>query len=617
MASVGAFDLESVTYDLEDPANRILSASLYGDLHPDGWAVSLDDERELIERFLTEARRYDGLLGWNIDEFDLPLLVRQARACRAHMSILPVTLDAMRVHYHMLRKVEVSDALGYVAGRHLGEGKLPIDHRNMTKAFETDREALKAYNIQDSRLVYLLDRKFGYWATFSAIVERAGLDDRGARAFAAPSSMKENGSFAWWRPIYGLVTARCRRLGVSPPAWPTESEKRLRREVEDRPGAFIADPVRGHHKCVMEFDFRSLYPSIVQSFNLGYGDTNDPQGEVVCPTGRYTSKRRSVMAGILDELVEERAQVRREHDAAPTPALKGRLEALKIFSNAMYGQLYAPFSPFYNYQSARDVTMIGQELIREMLRRIAEMGLQVIAAHTDSTYIKVPPGLFDEAGGRRLGRELEEHMYAYVAARYGVEFRGAFEFRGLLSDLAVYSKTQYARLEAGRPLSEMELRGYLRSNTPPLHRDLQRRVFEALFRGEDPLAMLAAEKEAFLSRRDHTGLLAWVRAVSKAPGTAPERARASLARLVPLGRLEQVGYLISSDGDREFRYAAHLLPDGRAEWAMEGLDALSTDREILRPRQAELAWDETVRRLDGLPRHPAPTAAMTLEEFFA
>jgi DNA polymerase-2 len=608
---VGGFDIECVSLDLSDPNNRILTIAIWGDLHLDGIVLGFDDEGKTIEAFAQEANPYSALIGWNSDSFDLPLLA--ARLQRFSVDLgdcgLPLILDGMRIHEHVLRKLETSYTLDHVAKKHLKEGKIPFDRGLTLETFEKDREALAAYNLQDARLVYLLNKQFGYFDTFDAITKRAGLDEYNTRKFAG-ISQKTDGGFAWWRPLMGLVTKYCKAKGLPVPEWPSDTQKSLRsQETVERPGGFVEEPLPGHHKNVMEFDFASLYPSLIRTFNLG-ADSADENGEIRPPFGRYVpaTTHRAMVAAILDELVDERGAVKKEYEArkdagATTEelaALKGRTEALKILLNSFYGQYYAIFSPLYHYNSAKNITTLGQKCVKMMLSRMREMGFEVIAGDTDSTYVRVPPEKFNKESALSLSAELTKYVSEKLREEYGVEFVGSFDFKSLISDFYIEKKKFYARLDLGKPVSEIEIKGYVRGNTPELQRVAQRRVFETMFSGGDVKAMLAEARAKFLSGKDHTIFLQWMR-VHTGRNTAQAKALLALIEAgVVFQKFEQVGFLLVGTGKKQRRIAAHALPDSTVEWMWMDEKVLRRNTDFLTTEEAERMFDAMVNKLDGV-----------------
>jgi len=613
-SAVGAFDLESVGLDISDPENRILTVAIYGDLHPDGIVIAYPEEFGTLSRFVKEAEGYDVLIGWNSDIFDVPLFNARLNHYGVDPELvkMPLFLDAMRVHQHMLRKGETSYTLDHVSKKHLGQGKLSFDPSKTLVTFKNDMFKLAEYNLHDARLVWMLNKTFGYYETFHAIVSGAGLDEVSIRKFAG-ISQKLEGGFAWWRPLMGLVTKFCKENNRPIPKWPTDDEKRARKlEMKDeaRPGGWVEPPTPGHHKNVIEFDFKSLYPTLIQSFNLG-ADSEDPEGDIHPPFWRYSSRQRSVVASILDNLVEERSAVKAEYEKRRAEgatdeelaALKGTIEALKVYNNSFYGQMYATFSPLYHFNSARNITTLGQEAVQLMLARMREMGLTVVAGDTDSTYVSVPPEKFNKEFAITLSHELTRYVAEHFRKKYDVEFVGSFDFKSLISDMYIEKKKFYGKLELGKTIKDIEIRGYVRGNTPRLQRDLQRKVFEVMFSGGDIKAMIAAEREKFLSGKDYTGLISWMRPHSDPDGnTAQVRAARELTKTgVVILRFDQVGFLIIGSGKKQWRIAAHRLEDSTVEWLRDGETTLRLETEFLTPEEAEKMWNLTVKKLDGVP----------------
>ena len=282
-------------------------------------------------------------------------------------------------------------------------------------------------------------------------------------------------------------------------------------------------------------------------------------------------------------------------------ALKGRTEALKILNNAFYGQLYAVFSPLYHYASAKNITTLGQEFTKLMLARMRELGFEAIAGDTDSTYVKVPSEMFNKESAKALGMELTGFVSKHILAKYGVHFVGSFDFKDLLSDMALFKKKFYARLISGKPVTALEIKGYTRGTTPEIQRDLQRKVFETMFAGGDVKAMITDERARFFDAKDHTGFLTWMRPHSNEGTTAQVRAKKALeAAGIVVQRSEQVGFLILGSGKKQKRLIAHMLPDSRVEWMWHGDETLHLETEFLTPEEAERQWDQTVKKLDGV-----------------
>jgi len=163
-------------------------------------------------------------------------------------------------------------------------------------------------------------------------------------------------------------------------------------------------------------------------------------------------------------------------------------------------------------------------------------------------------------------------------------------------------KKFYALLEHGKPMSSLGIKGYVRGNTPELQRDLQKKVFEAMFAGENIDSMLEAEGAKFLTGFDHTSLISWM--VDRKGGkTAQAKAKRALkAAGIVVGKFEQVGFLIVGSGKKRKVLTAHRLPDSTVEWFWQGDEPITLHREtnFLSPEEAAKLWDLLLTKLDGV-----------------
>src|SRR5207249_2706082 len=308
----------------------------------------------------------------------------------------------------------------------------------------------------------------------------------GIRTFAARSEKKQDNGFVWWRPIMGLIQKYCERRDIQNPFdWPNDGEKELRKELmkdkDERPGGFVMNPAKGHHHNVIEFDFKSLYPSLIISFDIDPMTWMPPgNGDIRAPFGTYNSRITGIIPGVLAELVQERSAAKAELAKAKArgaskeemAALKGRTEALKILNNSYYGQFYAPFSPLFHFDSARNITTLGQECVRLMLDAVHEYGARAIAGDTDSTYIEVAPEDLNEEYANKLSAALTEKVAGHLKSKYNVDFMGAFDFKGLYSDMEIHKKKRYAKLEKGKPIGDMDVIGYERGDVYDIQLEL-------------------------------------------------------------------------------------------------------------------------------------------------
>lgn len=168
-------------------------------------------------------------------------------------------------------------------------------------------------------------------------------------------------------------------------------------------------------------DFNSLYPSIIQEYNICFTTVDRPlRGETKAVTSggggagggdddgakveeeeefeipqipdRSKHTEFGVLPSVIRHLVQRRRQVKnimkKERDPAKKTQLDIRQKALKILANSMYGCLGFSNSRFFAMPIAALVTSQGRDILQKTVE-LAEnlLGLEVIYGDTDSIMI--------------------------------------------------------------------------------------------------------------------------------------------------------------------------------------------------------------------------------------
>lgn len=146
-------------------------------------------------------------------------------------------------------------------------------------------------------------------------------------------------------------------------------------------GATVIEPKKAYYEVpIATLDFASLYPSIMQAYNLCYStlvsqndipklsqDTYErsPSGHVFV---RATTKK-GILPQILDELLAARKRAKKDMKEATDPMEKavqnGRQLALKISANSVYGFTGATVGQLPCVPIASSVTSYGRNLLLE------------------------------------------------------------------------------------------------------------------------------------------------------------------------------------------------------------------------------------------------------------
>ncbi|MCO5579179.1 hypothetical protein L7F22_033032 [Adiantum nelumboides] len=162
-------------------------------------------------------------------------------------------------------------------------------------------------------------------------------------------------------------------------------------------GGLVLEPKKGlYDKFVLLLDFNSLYPSIIQEYNLCFTTVQRPADGAI--PNIPSSDVPGVLPQILKSLVERRRQVKtwlkNTSDALKRQQLDIQQQALKLTANSMYGCLGFVNSRFYAKPLAELITSQGRDILQNTADLVQNnLNLEVIYGDTDS--IMIHTGLED------------------------------------------------------------------------------------------------------------------------------------------------------------------------------------------------------------------------------
>lgn len=605
----------SLDIETDPAARRLLAVALYGQgadevyvVDPAGRAlparaVGCAGERDALDAVAARVRELDPdvLTGWNVVDFDLNVLDRIAGRAGARLELgreagplrlrpprgwfgsgeasIPgrLVLDGMDlVRGAFLRFDDYT--LDRVASLVLGEGKAALgggaargDRAEAIQArYRDDLDTFADYARTDARLALQIVQKLDLVTLAMARSRLTGMTpDRVSASIA---------SFDF------LYLAALGKRGVVAPTVRSDDARVSRRQA----GGDVFEPVTGIHENVWVFDYRSLYPSVIRTFNidpLGYVENPAPGDAVVRTDDAAFRRGDAILPAMLDELFPQREAARRAGDAVAS-------QAIKILMNSFYGVLGTPACRFHNVAVANAVTGMGRRLLRWSKRWFEERGFDVLYGDTDSLFVR--SGLpVDEAGdaGRRLARELNEAVAAHVSEQWQVTSRLDLAFEKLYVKLVLPSvrrgrggaRKRYAGLVDGRREVEFVGMEVVRRDWTELAKDVQRELYARLFAAR-PVEGYLADTVAALRRGELDDKLVYRKGLRKRPaaytaGTPPHVAAARKSRRP--GRV--VSYLMTVAGpepldalehapDREHYVDKQVRPVAEPVLAALGLD---------------------------------------------
>jgi len=365
------------------------------------------DEVALIKRFKEIVKEYkpDCLVGYFSDGFDLPYLKVRADKHKIKLNlgldgssitflrgIIPsskitglVNIDLYKFISNIISPILQSEtlSLGDVARELIGEQKVEIDLSKITRQLQKGDNKINwkrycLYNLQDAVLTAKLFAQL--WPNIAEM----------AKIVNEPTYNVSRASYS--QLVEHYLIHNLKQFNEICANRPTREKILERRARGKYVGAFVFQPKPALYERIAVFDFRSLYPSIIISFNISPASLQStaknayttPQVEF----GKkkkifYFNKTRSFIPILLKKLIDTRKEVKKSLKRKRTPILEARDYGLKTLSNATYGY-YAFFGArYYSIECAASITAFGRYFLRKVIDEINKAGFGVIYADTD------------------------------------------------------------------------------------------------------------------------------------------------------------------------------------------------------------------------------------------
>ena len=622
------FSPKLLSFDIEtDPeASRLLAISLFGESldevyivaregvtsMPDN-AIGFPSEVAVLDAFMEKVRGFDPdvLTGWNVIGFDLRVLdqvaKRHGRSFEMGRDRGPMRLrlaegrfgndqatipgrvvldgiDLLRGAY-----VRMDDySLDAVARSVLGEGKLiegDVGNRaeEILDRYHHDLAGFAAYARADARLAYQVLEKLDL---INLSVARSKLTGMSLDRVAA--------SIASFDFVYlaALSEKHIRAPAVRSPTARTSSAQG---------GGHVLEPVTGMHENVWVLDYKSLYPSVMRTFNidpLTYVAPGTENNDDICtPSGVAFHRGEAILPNILGELVRAREQAKADKDEVAS-------QAIKILMNSFYGVLGTPGCRFHNPDIANSITGLGRHFLLWSKAWFEKAGFEVVYGDTDSVFVR--SGIDDSRAAKDEGYSLTASINAdlarYVMDTWQVQSRLELEFEKLYRRLflppirhgSAGARKRYAGVLDGEDSVEFVGMEVVRRDWTTLAKNVQRELYLRLFDGGPVLSFLRGYVRDLRSG-ELDDLLVYRKGIRKAlheyTAITPPHVVAARKAKTP-GRV--VSYIITTAGpepldnvqhelDREHYVQRQVRPVAEPVLDVLGLDfdrAIGDDRQL-------------------------------------
>lgn len=253
-------------------------------------------------------------------------------------------------------------------------------------------------------------------------------------------------------------------------------------------GGLVFEPKRGlWDTYILVMDFNSLYPSIIQEYNIDFttverDDVEDGDEEKI-PEVPAQETSQGVLPRIIANLVQRRRQVKglmkdKTASAAKLQQWDIKQQALKLTANSMYGCLGFAGSRFSSRPLAALTTFKGREILTHTRELAESLSLDVVYGDTDSVFVN--SNVSNYADAVKIANEFKRA----VNERYKlleIDLDATFE-RVLLLNKKKYAAVKID--EAGERSTEVKGLDMKRREFSKLSKDASGAVLKEILSGE-------------------------------------------------------------------------------------------------------------------------------------
>lgn len=465
-------------------AEQILSLAWYDSDGNKGW-ICEDKEEDFLKKVIELLKIYDVIVGWYSSEFDYPYI--QARCAKFGIKYDWNTIIHIDLHKRFKKlaqyKVDLPDLkLNTVAKYYTGEEKLEYPGSTWN-AYQNDRPKLMKYNLRDSELLYILDKKTN--ATKLMILE----------AKWCSTFLKD---FWMGKLIDMFFLKHGHRKNIHFITKPKQ-QKDANKSKSKYIGGYVIEPTPGLYDNVYIFDFRMTYPNIIRSFNISTETfrTEDTGNCIISPkSGVFFDRKPSLVSQILIELMDKRYEYENEMKKYELKSMEYEIwrinqDTIKEICNSIYGITGDENSRYYHPDVAASITTGARICLKIVSKLWESYNFKVLYGDTDSVYI-----MDLESEKKRDMQELLNKVNERLTKTLIVNFK-LDESTIILASKGSYIRMMLLRKKgyAGLVLDEMnnqlkdEIVGLeaIKADTVGFGKEMQKEILNNLLRNNYPL----------------------------------------------------------------------------------------------------------------------------------
>ncbi|TDZ30354.1 DNA polymerase alpha catalytic subunit [Colletotrichum spinosum] len=265
-------------------------------------------------------------------------------------------------------------------------------------------------------------------------------------------------------------------------------------------GGLVFEPEKGlYDKFVLVMDFNSLYPSIIQEFNICFTtvDRSATEQEDDAVPEVPKDQDQGILPRLIATLVSRRRQVKalmKDKTATSEQLATWDIKqlALKLTANSMYGCLGYTKSRFYARPLAVLTTYKGREILRSTKELAESKALQVIYGDTDSVMINA--NVENVSDAFKVGQEFKKA----VNERYRLL---EIDIDNVFRRILLQAKKKYAAINLvendGKYIEKMEVKGLdmKRREYCGLSKEISSKILNEILSGDETEVSIARVHE--------------------------------------------------------------------------------------------------------------------------
>jgi len=513
----GTPDLKLMAFDIECVEEKgkqiIVMLSLMGknfkrvltyqdDEHYERYVQVVKNEKELLEKFVEIVNKEDPdiLFGYNSDLFDFQVIQQRADELKVNLAL---SRDLSNLKF--ARRARVSSArlkgrihldlfefisnllspqlqtevltLDAVSAELLGDNKIEIEYEEILESWRKGKDLaqLAEYCLKDSELTLRLGEFL--------LPQIYQLSKISSQLIFDVSRMTYSQLVEWY------LSKKAFAMNIMIPNQPKWEEIQNRRETSPYVGGFVKEPIGGLHEEIVVMDFRSLYPSIIATFNISPETLNCTKckGRYDVPGKKYwfCKNCKGFVSTVIKEVIERRTEIKDEMKRLKKGSEEwNRLDkeqfAIKTIANATYGYFGFSGSKWYCYECAESSAAFGRYYIQKVISEAEKEGFTVIYADTDSMFVKIKGNI--KAESLRFLKKMNDVLPGIIELDLqGIYKRGIFIPRGIGPGTA---KKRYALIDENGLLT---IRGLekVRRDWSNVAKDTQEKVLKLVLDKKD------------------------------------------------------------------------------------------------------------------------------------